>query len=64
MDIEDLQSGRMLNDNHIQLAHKLLSKQFPDMHGLQPPTFGQILGFQVEEPPFVQILHNIGEDTG
>ena len=55
--IELVNEGRMLTDNHIDYANKLLRKQFPDVRGLQTPLLGQSLTYAVTEPPFVQILH-------
>ena len=36
---EDLQKGKWLTDEHIQLAQKLLKAQFPHINGLQHSTF-------------------------
>ena len=47
----------MLTDYHIDIANKLLKRQFPEARGLQSPLLGQSLTYNVTETPFVQVMH-------
>ena len=48
----------MLTDVHINAAQKLLTQQFPKMHGLQDTILGSKLQFAIETGDFIQILHD------
>ena len=55
--LKDIESGRWLNDNHINAVNYLLKGQFPSALGLYDPRYGEDLSFPTTETPFVQILH-------
>ena len=48
-----------LNDNVINAAQQLLSKQFPDLAGLQSTGLGLTMAFTVQDGEFLQILHSV-----
>ena len=48
---------RMITDESINIAHNLLSNQFPNIKGLEHSTLGPVNGFSVFRGPFIQILH-------
>ena len=56
-DIDVLLSGEELNDNHINAAMKLLTKQYP-MITVQPPCLIQIDAYQYCPFETIQITHN------
>ena len=56
-DRERLNTGKWLNCRVIEAAQKLISKQFPELKGLQSPICGETLSFRKAEGRFVQILN-------
>ena len=58
-DLKAISNKRMLNDNVIHTAQKMLRMQYPGVGGLQDPILGQNLNFEIyQDRPFVQILHD------
>ena len=56
-----LQNRSWLSDIHINLAHALLKKQFPEMHGLEKSTLSTFTEFSpCQGRPFVQIVNTCG----
>lgn len=56
-DREILQSpSARLNDNHINTAQEILTRQFPQYHGMQHTTCQWGKGFTPSDSPFVQIV--------
>ena len=56
-DIDVILSGEELNDNHINAAMNLLTKQYPTI-SVQPPCLIQIDGYQYCPYETIQITHN------
>ena len=54
---ETLVNGEQLTDEHIDLAQKLLKKQFHHLDGLQPPVLSQRNGFTSVQHEAIQIHH-------
>ncbi|XP_033632422.1 uncharacterized protein LOC117294015 [Asterias rubens] len=59
-DVEILDNGEWLTDDHISAAQTLLRRQFPAMSGLQEPALGEILQFQHMNSDGVQVMLNGG----
>ena len=56
-----LKNNRMLSDDIINALQNMLSREYPDVKGLQDPALGQALQFKViNESLFVQVLHTGG----
>ena len=55
--LQEIQSGKWLNDTHINAASYLLKCQFPSVSDLHDTRYGQDLSFPSTKSPFVQILH-------
>lgn len=55
--LQDICSGKWLNDTHINAVNYLLKAQFPSVPGLHDTKYGQDLSFPTTESLFVQILH-------
>ena len=48
----------MLSDDIINALQNMLSREYPDVKGMQDPVLGQALQFKViNESPFVQVLY-------
>ena len=56
-DIESLNDGKWLNDNHIRAAQHLLQKQFPNIGGLQEPLLSYKMQWELMPQGAVQLLH-------
>ncbi|XP_047124446.1 uncharacterized protein LOC105850359 isoform X2 [Hydra vulgaris] len=55
----DIEKGKMLNDNVIHFFQQLMSNQFNISIGLQDPIKGKVMSFDIcPSDPFVQILHD------
>ena len=52
---EDLQKGKWLTDEHIQLAQKLLKAQFPHINGLQCTLLSENDGLHTQQHEALQI---------
>ena len=48
-----------LSDKVINAAQKILSKQFPDIFGLQDVALGHVMNFTIQDGEFLQILHSV-----
>ncbi|XP_022087100.1 uncharacterized protein LOC110977363 [Acanthaster planci] len=59
-DIEVLDNGEWLTDEHISAAQRLLRRQFPTFGGLQEPVLGEILQFEPMTTDGAQIMLNGG----
>ncbi|XP_022087101.1 uncharacterized protein LOC110977364 [Acanthaster planci] len=59
-DIEILDDGEWLTDEHISAAQRLLRRQFPAFGGLQEPVLGEILQFEPMTTDGAQIMLNGG----
>ena len=55
--LEEIESGKWLNDNHVKTVSDLLIHQFPMIPGLYDPKYGEDLSFPSTDDGFVQILH-------
>ena len=55
--LEEIKSGKWLNDNHIKTISDLLIHQFPTIPGLYDPKYGEDLSYPPTDDGFVQILH-------
>ena len=55
--LEEIRSGKWLNDIHIKTVCDLLIHQFPMIPGLYDPKYGEDLSFPSTSDGFVQILH-------
>jgi len=55
--LEEIKSGKWLNDNHIKAISDLLIHQFPTIPGLYDPKYGEDLSYPPTDDGFVQILH-------
>lgn len=55
--LEEIESGKWLNDCHVKTVCDLLIHQFPTIPGLYDPKYGEDLSFPPTDDGFVQILH-------
>ena len=49
--------GEWLNDTIVNASQRLIATSFPLCNGLQDTNLGQILAFDIQRSPFVQVLH-------
>jgi len=52
--LEEIKSGKWLNDNHIKAVSDFLMHQFPTIPGLYDPKYGEDLSYSPTDDGFVQ----------